>query len=416
MPSQATVHDLEVRRQTCQQRAEAICARAKADGRAELTPEEDAEVGQHIATLRTLNERLQDEREDLRRMGDPATWPGAAGRDRAPQPGTGRFGAPHTSRRYGVPNTGGTLAPLHFDHDEMRRLQAAAQRGEPCRLESRAFSTADSLLPAQLWPYPVAAIHENRLLDRLPGVSFDAPSISFIRHVSTTGAAAPTAEGGLKPELVFVTDALTEPAIKIAGNVGVSYEIVSDFESFQQYCGAELFRRVIDVENQQLLSGTGAGNITGFYSTSGILTHDCSTDTGTGVTAWDSLLVAIAALRTGPALAVADLLVLHPTDWQKIRQIKDGMNRFLVANDPSVDDVNSAWGIPVLETIWNPVGKGLLIDLTKFGYCGIREPLAMRIGYSNDDLTRNILRFVGEERLTLCVTRPSAVLALSNLP
>jgi HK97 family phage major capsid protein len=215
---------------------------------------------------------------------------------------------------------------------------------------------------------------------------------------------------------VFVTDALTEPAIKIAGNVGVSYEIAADFEAFQQYCGAELFRRVIDVENQQLLSGTGAGNITGFYATSGILTHGCSTDTGTGVTAWDSLLVAINALRTGPALAVANLLVLHPTDWQKIRQIKDGMNRFLVANDPSVDDVNSAWGIPVLETIWNPVGKGLLLDLTKFGYVGIREPLAMRVGYANDDLVRNILRFVGEERLTLCVTRPSAVLALSNLP
>jgi hypothetical protein len=31
----------------------------------------------------------------------------------------------------------------------------------------------------------------------------DAPSIEFIRHTATTGAAAPTAEGAIKPEVVF---------------------------------------------------------------------------------------------------------------------------------------------------------------------------------------------------------------------
>jgi HK97 family phage major capsid protein len=407
MPSREFVQQLETRRQTLQHQAETILARAKADGRDTLTREEDAEVQQHIADLRSLNERIADEQAELQRGQLPA---------HLAHLGTSRSAAPHTSGRYGVPNTAGQLAPLGFDPEQMRRLQTAAQRQEPCRLESRGFSTADSLLPAELFPYPVAAIHENRLLDRLPGVSFEAPSISFIRHVNTTGAAAPTAEGGLKPELVFVTDALTAPAIKLAGNVGVSYEIISDFEAFQQYCGAELFRRVIDIENQQLLSGTGAGNITGFFSTSGILTHDCSTDTGTNVTVWDSLLVAINALRVGPALAEGNLWVFHPTDWQKIRQVKDAYGRFLVANDPSVDDVNSAWGIPVLETIWCPTTKGLLLDLTKFGYAAVREPLSMRVGYANDDLTRNILRFVGEERLTLCVTRPSAVLSLTNLP
>jgi hypothetical protein len=36
--------------------------------------------------------------------------------------------------------------------------------------------------------------------------------------------------------------------------------------------------------------------------------------------------------------------------------------------------------------------------------------------YANDDMTRDILRFVGEERLVLCVTRPSAVCAITNLP
>jgi hypothetical protein len=84
--------------------------------------------------------------------------------------------------------------------------------------------------------------------------------------------------------------------------------------------------------------------------------------------------------------------------------------------DPSDDQVNQAWGIPVFADIWCPQGTGLLLDTTKFGYVGVREPLAMRIGYAGTDFTQNILRFVGEERLVLCVTRPSAVCSITNLP
>ena len=61
------------------------------------------------------------------------------------------------------------------------------------------------------------------------------------------------------------------------------------------------------------------------------------------------------------------------------------------------------------------MGKGLLLDTDLLGYVTVRESLSMRVGYSGTDFTQNILRFVGEERLVLCVTRPSAVLAISNL-
>jgi HK97 family phage major capsid protein len=407
MPTREFIQQLETRRDTIRDRAEAILARAKARGDDTLTPAEDAEVQQHIADLRTLNERIEDEREDLRRMGDPSTWPGA-GRTRAPQFGSGRASAP---------NTAGSLAPLGFPTEEVRRLQAAAERGENCRLENRGFSTADSLIPAQLFPYVVEHVHENRLLEKLPGVVMEAPQISFIRHISTTGNPAPTAEGAAKPEIVLNTDALTLPASKVAGHVGLSYEIVNDFEAFHQYAVIELQRQVVDQENQQLLTGSGtAPNMTGFFNTSGILTHDCSTDTGTGITLWDSLNIALNLLRTGPALAVGNLWVFNPTDWNYIRRIKDAYGRFLVSADPSDDQVDQAWGIPVFADIWCPLGKALLLDTTKFGYVAVRESLAVRVGYAGTDFTQNILRFVGEERLVLCVTRPSAVCAITNIP
>jgi HK97 family phage major capsid protein len=106
---------------------------------------------------------------------------------------------------------------------------------------------------------------------------------------------------------------------------------------------------------------------------------------------------------------------LNPADWSKLRRIKDTQGRFMTQPDPTTDEANSLWGIDVIQTTANPVGKGLLLDSTKCGYVGVREPVAVRTGYTDDDFTRNILRFVGEERLVLCVTRPSAVLAISGL-
>jgi hypothetical protein len=70
----------------------------------------------------------------------------------------------------------------------------------------------------------------------------------------------------------------------------------------------------------------------------------------------------------------------------------------------------------VLQTTQQLPGVGLLIDTEKFGYVAVRENLSMRVGYSGTDFAQNILRTVAEERLVLCVTRPPAVLAISNLP
>jgi HK97 family phage major capsid protein len=150
-------------------------------------------------------------------------------------------------------------------------------------------------------------------------------------------------------------------------NMTLTREIYTDWDAFSQYALAELQRQVIDCENGSLLAGDGTGtDMLGFYATPGIFTHDCSTDTGTDETTWDSIEKSFAALRSGPALAEPSLAVFHPDDWSTIRRIKDQYGRFLVAPDPSDDQVNECWGCPVLTTTQNPIGQGLLIDGSKF--------------------------------------------------
>ncbi|MCV7422992.1 phage major capsid protein [Mycobacterium yunnanensis] len=308
--------------------------------------------------------------------------------------------------------------PMVIEHKALETVFNAAKDRQTATV--KAFSTVSGLLPAQLDSQVLGKIHESRLLDRLPTELISLPSKEVIVHSSTTGAPGPVAEGALKPEVVLNTTNLTLTAVKLAAHVGISYETLSDFPAFLGYAEIELTRQLQDVENTELLSGSGTDkHMTGFLNTSGILTHDASTDTGTGVTVIDSLIKGIAQLRVGPALADANLLVLHPNTWSAIQRLKDTTGRFLFISansDPSNQQANSILGVPVLTTTSIAAGAGLMLDTQKFGNVLIREGITIQTGQTTDDFTRNISRFVLEERLVLAVERPAAVLSITNLP
>src|SRR5437588_5908800 len=117
--------------------------------------------------------------------------------------------------------------PIVFDEDQLRQAHVALAIRQSYAVEQRAFSTVDSLLPPWLSPVIVGPQHENRLLGRLPVVPADGLSVEFIRHTSTTGAAAITAEGALKPEVTLVTDKVILPMVKIAAHTGISWKSLS---------------------------------------------------------------------------------------------------------------------------------------------------------------------------------------------
>lgn len=309
--------------------------------------------------------------------------------------------------------TGAQLNPARFSDASAKTLYDAITKRQNASV--KAFSTVESLIPAQLQPGVLEKIHEHRLMDYLPTQAISAPSYEIIVHSSTTGAPAPTAEGAAKPEVVLNTTAQTLTAVKLAAHVGISYESIADYPAFYGYAQAEVMRQICDVENAQLLSGSGtSGNMTGFLSTSGILTHDASADTGTNVTALDSIEMAIAQLRVGSALAEANLIVMHPNTFSAIRRLKNTLGNFLIG-DPTEQGSRELFGVRVVPTTAISAGTALMLDSTKFGRVLVREGITVHVGQTNDDFTKNIARLVLEERLVLAVERPAAVLAISNL-
>lgn len=361
-----------------------------------------------------LDERIKDVTEDVQREGaDNPTLQRikrAAGIDTS----GGDNMTLETKRLPG--RTGNPHAPLRFDEEQLRAAHRALATGQRYHLQARAFNSVDSLLPSELFPAVLGPLHEGRLADKLPTLPMAGPSLEYIRHTSTTGTPSLVNEGATKPELTFVTDQVTVQAKKIACHAAVSYEIMEDWSTFASYVQTEIMRQVIDVETAALLNGSSG--IVGLLQTSGILSHTVG-GTGTtpnGETSLDAIESAIAQLRSGAALATANLLVLHPNTWSAIRRSKDGQQRYMTQADPTVGEANTVWGCEVLTTTAIAAGTGCLLDTNKFGHFLVRTPLSLIVGYMNDDLVKNLIRSVCEQRINLAVERPAAVCAIENLP
>ena len=257
----------------------------------------------------------------------------------------------------------------------------------------------------------------TRLLDKLPGFALEAPSLEYIQVNSVTGTAAVVGEGQPKPELTMPPTKLIIPALKLACHAGVSWEAVNDYDTWVSAVRTELLRVIVDLENHEIVYGAGgASHLSGLLSASGILTL---VGTGTAATPpnhFDDIAGGIAKLRTGPALANPDLLLLHPNTWANIRTQKDTLGRYVSGDDPTDSAVETAWGVEVVQSTQFTAGEAVLLDSQLFGRVAVRESLVLRVGFSGDDFTNNIVRSVAEERLNVAVERPAAICHITGLP
>jgi hypothetical protein len=387
-------------RERVRTQAENLLERRKAAGVSELSGPDAIKFRAMLADLRDFDEDIESRRHDDERGQIPE-----------------RFARLGRGSRMN-PRAASLLSPVTFSDEQLREAHDRARRGEAVSLETRApgFSSADSLLPPELFPIPTFPVHEARLADHIPGYALDAPSLEYVQVNAVTGSAAIVGEGQPKPEIVAPATKLVCTALKLACHGGLSWENVLDYDTFSTAVRTELMRQVIDAENAQLWGGDpAAGGFNSLTKTAGILTF---TATGFGPNSehFTDLAGAIAHLRTGPALAVPDLLLLHPNTFASLRTEQDQMGRFYVAADPSQTQVEEIWGVPVLQSVAFTAGEAVLVDTTKVGRIAVRESITVRIGYSGTDFTDNVLRTVVECRENFAIERPAAICHVTGLP
>ena len=325
--------------------------------------------------------------------------------------GTGDVWQPRT-KAMGMPSSAPAIMP---DPEQTEALFNAVRTKQSLRVEVQTKTTnaIGGVAPAVLLPGLLERTHEpQRIMDALPATVMSAPSVAYLRHNSTTGSPATVAPGALKPELSFLVDSVTIRAAKIAAHVAVNDEDMADYHDFESYVGVELMRAIIDTENGQLLNGAGVGtDLSGMLNTTGALTRALGTDTPL-----DAVEQSINDLRVGSAFAVADLLVMHPTTRSKLRRQKDGYGRYLINPDPTVDEADALFGIPLVVTTTCPIGTVLVADARKAAMVYVRQGLSIETSpYNTDDFTHNLTRFRCEERLALATPRPAAMCIVTGL-
>ncbi len=121
--------------------------------------------------------------------------------------------------------------------------------------------------------------------------------------------------------------------------------MLQDFTNFSQVIGQELLASLIDAENGQILTGSGASpNLTGLLTTTGILTRARGADSNL-----DAIAKAKSDLRVGASYTEPDAIVIHPTNLMSIQTAKDGDGRYIVA-DPAAPGPESLFGMRVVAT------------------------------------------------------------------
>jgi HK97 family phage major capsid protein len=255
----------------------------------------------------------------------------------------------------------------------------------------------------------------DRLFEHFAPITTDAPAIEYLVHSSNANPAAAVAEGAAKPDIGLVFAAKVLFPTKIAALANVTMEALQDFDSFAQVVPNELHRALVDAETAQIAVGSGVGaNMLGILNSTGTLTRSFP---ATGETALDCVALAINDLRVGPAYARADLVAMHPGTFSYLRRQKSTQGQYLLETDPTEQEANSIWGIPVVQNTQIPGGKIIIMDSSQAVKAWVRMGLTMDVNYyDTQSWTTNAVSFRAEERIAYALTRPTAVNIVTGLP
>jgi len=190
---------------------------------------------------------------------------------------------------------------------------------------------------------------------------------------------------------------LTEP---------VPRQWLADYANLQQFLSVELSHGVVRATDRLIVHGSEVedAEVDGILSTSGVIAQPFVTDP------LRSARRALTTLEVSGEEPTA--YVFHPEDWEEIEQIRDGMQRFLI-DGPQERPRRVLYDLPVTLSLDVDKGKGLLADWRTVSLL-VREGVRVDWSEAGPDLfDKNLVKFRGEARVGLAITRPSAIAVIS---
>lgn len=268
------------------------------------------------------------------------------------------------------------------------------------------------LVPSDRLPGIVpGAFRALNILDFVPVGATSSNNIEYTRELSWTNDAAPTSEGGQKPESDLTFELVNDPVRTIAHWIKASKQILDDAPMLQSYIDRRMEHGLRHKLQTQIISGNGtAPNISGLSDTG---RHTAFTPE-TGEIALDSLNRAKYAVIGADYMP--NFIFLNPADFGAIERLKEGSSssKYLASDGAALSYINGGmtpmiWGLPVVTSNDIQSGKFFLGDSNAF-------QLFMRQGatvemFEQDDtnVQKNLLTIRAELRAAFAVYVPAAV-------
>ena len=384
-----------------------------------LTEEENAELVQLKSDAASLKERLDNASEAEALMKSLGSRDVAVKEEVAPARSLGDYFVKGA-------NSAGVLSRLKagnrvsaFDLPEFTGSKAA---GDVIKLDGLQ-QTAGHLITPDIDRNIVTAYVQRPTIAAWLGEGTIASNaiVYFVEKVwdkSANGNFKTVAEGGDKPGMTPPGyQEVTEVLKKLAGWIKLSMEMAEDAAFLVSEINNRLLLQLLIAEEQQLLSGDGAGtNIKGILNREGLQVKTSANAAGN----LDAVYESLNAVFTKTGLR-ADGIVINPADYEKFRLLKDNNGQY-VAGGPFTGQYGVGgvlqdpplWGLTTIQTTAIPAGT-VLIGAGKAAATVYRKG-GIRVETSNadgNDFTKNQFTILAEERLALAVRRPDAFVKLT---
>lgn len=246
-----------------------------------------------------------------------------------------------------------------------------------------------------------------RVRQFLPQGTTSSNAIYFIQETAFSDNTAITAEGANKPQNDLTLTQQTANVTKIAAHFRISEEALNDLDSLASHIALRGVEKYNNVEDQQLLYGTGSSNqLEGLTLSS----NDYALDTFSDVNAqeYDILMQATRQLKNGHFNPSAAMISIKR--YFDMIQRKDSEGRYIMPESVIFGSARpSVLGIPIIATNALQDDDFLVADFPMLTTLFDREGVNVRFyEQDQDNAIKNLVTVVIEGRLALPTYLPGA--------
>lgn len=387
--------------------AQSILDEAKAEGR-ELTADEAAAVEELIKQIKELDAQIE-KLSDIFGSGSSAE-----STEKHFGPGSGSKSLGRVNHVTGQHETEAQRTGRGFLDVSAKNLHAIADRAARGMVVDSGFGQK-ALLPAGQTAVTVpmastvnsSARPMSELLALLPTVTQSSPVFRYLRQTARTNNAAVVAPGALKPTSEYGLTPV-EGQLQVVAHLseGIDKYALGDVANLQQFIADELLYGLHRALENQVLNGTGAGQLTGILATSGIQTQAFATDLLTTTRQ--------AVTKIENAGYTPSAFALSPADWEALELARTDTAGTLELGGPVDRAARKLWGVPIAICNALPAKTAVLLDssavaLDTDGRLDVQWSEAV-----GDDFAKNLLRARCESRYHVSVYQPLGVVKLAT--